>query len=219
MSTPGSRSPILARSHKRRQIDLEIMVDWIRPGSRVLDLGCGRGVLLDELRRRKEVYGVGVDLDPEKVGVCIRKGLNIVQGDVAESLARFQPDSFDYVVFSRTLEMIGQPATTLGQALALAPSVLVGAINRGFWKNRWSFLSSGRTARNEVYPFPWEDLPLTNHLSVAEFLTFVRRSGYRLAEAVYLSGDWETRCRRWVSWRAGYAIFHLQRPGVGQADG
>ncbi len=212
MKANASRSPILARSQKRRQIDLEIMVDWIRPGSRVLDLGCGRGVLLDELRRRKEVYGVGVDHDPTKVGVCIRKGLNIVQGDVAGSLQRFPPDSFDYVVFSRTLEMIGEPARTLGLALTLAPSVLVGAINRGFWKNRFSFLWGGRTARNEVYPLPWEDLPLTNHLSVGEFLAFVDRSGYRLAASVYLAGDWETRCTRWVSWRAGYAIFHLQRP-------
>ncbi len=208
-------SPFLRRTSKRRQIDFEIMVDWIGEGSSVLDLGCGRGVLLKELAVKKNVQGVGVDSDPVKIASCLRKGVNVFQGDAAGVLGRFDDGAFDFVVFSRTLEMIGEPGVVIGEALRVGRSVLVGTINHGYWFNRLHFLVHGGRARNSVYPLRWEDSPLTNHLSVGDLKGFVRRSGLRINRAIYLRGNWKSRCRWLAAWRSGYAIFEIARsPGA-----
>lgn len=211
MRETSSPSPFIRRTSRRRQIDFEIMVHWIEENSRVLDLGCGRGVLLEELQEKKNARVVGVDADPAKVASCIRRGVSVFQGDVSAMLSQFEEDSFDYVVFSRTLEMISEPGAVIHEALRIGRSVLVGTINRGYWKNRFQFLLRGRGVRNDVYPLTWEESPLTNHLSVGELLGFVEDSGLAIKRSVYLRGDWKKHCKVAASWRAGYAIFEITR--------
>jgi len=211
MSSASKPSPFLRRTNKRRQIDFEIMANWIEEGSSVLDLGCGRGVFLKELQAKKKVRAIGVDSDPSKVASCIRRGVNVIQGDASRTLSEFNDDSFDYVIFSRTLEMISEPGAVIRRALRIGRSVLVGTINRGFWNNRLYFLLRGRGARNDVYPLNWEDSPLTNHLSVGELEAFVRRADLRIRRSIYLRGNWKSRCRLASSWRAGYAIFEISK--------
>ena len=210
MMEQSGKSPFLRRTNKRRQIDFEIMVDWIEEGSRVLDLGCGRGVLLRELLDRKKIYGVGVDSDPGKIASCVKRGVNAFQEDVARAIQRFRPHSFDYVILSRTLELIDEPGKVILEALSVGQSILVGAVNRGYWRNRISFLARGRATRNDVYPLCWEESPLSNHLSVGELHAFAARNGIEVKRLVYLNGDWRSHCRFLPNWRAGYAIFELR---------
>ncbi len=205
------KSPFLRRTNKRRQIDFEIMAEWIEEGSRVLDLGCGRGILLRELMDRKRVYGVGVDSNPEKIASCVKRGVNAFQEDVLAAMKRFNGDSFDYVVLTRTLELIHEPGEVILRALSLGHSVLVGAVNRGYWRNRLCFMLRGRAIRNDVYPLLWEDSPLSNHLSVGELHGFVQRSGIEINRFEYLRGDWKTSCRFFPNLLAGYAIFELRQ--------
>lgn len=205
------KSPFLRRTYKRRQIDFEIMAEWIEDNSRVLDLGCGRGVLLRELMDRKKVYGVGVDSNPEKIASCVKRGVNAFQEDVSGALSRFGEGTFDYVVLTRTLELIEEPGEVILQALTVGRSVLVGAVNRGYWRNRISFLLRGRAKKNAVYPLWWEESPLSNHLSVGELLAFAERKGLEVSRSVYLRGDWRTPCTILPNWLAGYAIFEIRR--------
>ena len=97
----------------KRTVDMQIIGDWVEPRSRVLDLGCGRGVLLDYLVQTKEVFGVGVDLEFEKVAACVHRGVTAYQGDMLEFMRAFPAGFFDRVICSRTLEELQDPTAII----------------------------------------------------------------------------------------------------------
>jgi methionine biosynthesis protein MetW len=208
----ASLSPATARRvQEKRTVDMQIISDWVEPGSRVLDLGCGRGVLLEYLIRKKGVFGVGVDLDQEKVLGCIRKGVTVFHGDLFQLMRTFPDKFFDRVICSRTLQELNNPADTVLEALRLARFVTVGFVNFAFWKNRWSLFHTGSRIRNEVYPSEWYQSRTTHPVSVAEFEHFCLVRNVRIVRKVYLGGDWKTRVSFRPNLLAGYAIYDLQK--------
>lgn len=203
---PGSR-----RTGEKRSVDLQIISDWVEPDSRVLDLGCGRGVLLEYLIKKKSVFGVGVDVDPDKVLGCIRKGVTAYHGDLYELMRQFPDKFFDRTICSRTLQELNNPAATVLEALRLSRFVTVGFVNFAFWKNRLSLLRTGSRVRNEVYPLEWYQSRTTHPVSVAEFEHFCLVKNIRIVRKVHLGGDWKSRCRSFPNWLSGYAIYDLQK--------
>lgn len=213
-----TKTPFAATA-RRRSTDQLILTDWIGEGARVLDLGCGRGVLLEHLRQVKGVSGVGVDPDPAKVLGCVRRGVPAYQGD-AEALMREMPDrSFDWVVCSRTVQELARPAAVLEEALRVGKRLAVGFVNFGYWRNRIALLRTGARVRNEVYPHPWEKSAPQNPVSLSGFEEFCTRRGITIHRRVCLRGDWNTPCARWPNLRAGYALYELSRPPKAQPPG
>ncbi|MFT5622445.1 MAG: methionine biosynthesis protein MetW, partial [Bacteroidia bacterium] len=100
-------------SKQRRQVDFQIIARWVDEGDRVLDLGCGRGVLLEYLKRNKSVYGVGVDISFERILSCVKRGVPAYHGDVQTLLATFGDNAFDRVIFSRSVELLDDPDAIL----------------------------------------------------------------------------------------------------------
>ena len=94
---------------EKRTVDMEIIGDWVEPNTRVLDLGCGSGVLLDYLVQTKKVSAVGVDLELAKITACVRRGLAAYQGDMTEFMRAFPDKHFDRVICSRTVHELGDP--------------------------------------------------------------------------------------------------------------
>ena len=91
---------------KKRLADSQVIAQWVKPGERVLDLGCGRGVLLEYLKQKKSIYGVGVDIDFDKILSCVKRSVPAYQGDARTVLATFPDGAFDRVIFSRTVEQL-----------------------------------------------------------------------------------------------------------------
>ncbi|TVR54039.1 MAG: methyltransferase domain-containing protein [Puniceicoccaceae bacterium] len=195
----------------KRSVDLQIIADWVEPGSRVLDLGCGRGILLELLTQERNVRGVGVDINGDKIIRAIRRGLSVYQGDLELFLKSFPDDFFDRVICSRTVQELARPAAVIREALRVSRRMTVGFINHAYWRNRISLAVRGARLINEVYPEPWEESRPSNPVSVSDFVGFCRREGISIKRAVHLRGDWKTPCRRFVSWRCGYAIYDLSR--------
>jgi methionine biosynthesis protein MetW len=196
---------------KKRQVDFQVIAQWVNEGDRVLDLGCGRGVLLEYLQQKKSIYGVGVDNDFNKILSCVKRSAAAYHGDAKELLAKFDDNSFDRVILSRAVELLDDPDSILADSLRVGKRVTVGFVNHGYWKNRWSFLSSGSRTVNEVYPKPWfESLP-ANHFSVNEFEAFCEVRGIRIENLVYLRGDWREECKQFPNLLAGYAIYDLAK--------
>lgn len=202
------------KNAKKRQADFQVIARWVNAGERVLDLGCGRGVLLEYLKQTKGVYGVGVDIDFDKVLSCVKRNVPVYQGDGHEVLSSFQDNAFDRVIFSRTVEHFDQPDATLQQGLRVGKRVTVGFVNHAYWKNRLNALLYGRRTINEVYPDPWYASLPANPFSVVEFEDYCAVKKISIGNKVYLAGNWRDERAIFPNLMAGYAIYDLSGAGA-----
>ncbi len=197
-------------AHKR-SVDLQVISDWVTPDSCVLDLGCGRGVLLETLAQTKQTRGIGVDLDFDKISACVKRGLSAYQTDMMSFMASFNDGHFDHVICSRTLEEVDQPAKVIAEALRVGLTLTIGFANHGYWKNRLDSLLRGRKPRNEVYTTTWGESRPANPLTIADFEDFCTSHGYRITRRMHLRGDWKTPASFLPNLRAGYALYELSK--------
>lgn len=195
----------------KRTVDMQIIADWVEPKSRVLDLGCGRGVLLEQLVQTKDVFPIGVDLDFEKISSCIRRNITAYQGDMMQFMRSFPDKHFDRVICSRTLEEVGDPAAVIDEALRVGRAVTVGFVNYGYWKNRLYALTRGRKPRNTVFTTDWFESRPSNPLTIADFEHFCSVKKVRPVRRALLGGDWKTGCTFRPNLFAGYALYDLTR--------
>lgn len=192
-------------------MEMRVIGAWVEPGSRVLDLGCGRGVLLEYLVRTKNVVAVGVDYDLAKISAAIKRGLTVYQGDLESFLAAFPDGHFDRVVCSRTLEELVRPARVINEALRVGRRLTIGFVNHGFWKNRVFTAFRGRKLQNEVYRSTWAESRPANPVTVHDFESFCAESGLIVRRKSLLSGNWRTPCTILPNLMAGYAVYELSR--------
>lgn len=196
---------------EKRTVDMRIIGEWVQPGTRVLDLGCGRGVLLDYLAQTKQVAAVGVDLDFARISACVGRGVTAYQGDMISFMRSFPARHFARVICSRTVHELNDPAEVILEALRVGQAVTVGFVNHGYWKNRLDGLIRGRKLRNEVYTTDWFESRPTNPVSIADFEHFCAAKGITITRRAHLGGDWKTPCHLRPNLFAGYALYDLTR--------
>lgn len=204
-------SNLHSRHSIKRQMDLQILSEWIAEGARVLDLGCGRGVFLEHLQQARKVYGMGIDTGEDKIRDCVRRGVNAYQGDILEALSQYQDNFFDWVVCSRTLQELNNPQQVIREALRVGRNFAVGFVNHGFWRNRLHMLRYGQRIKNEVFPESWWESRALNLVSVNTFEEFCEQEGLHINRRSYLNADWRSECRFLPSLRCGYAVYEISR--------
>ncbi len=148
--------------------DLAPIVDWIRPGSRILDLGCGDGMLLAYLQQTRGVHGYGLEIDPDNVARCIAAGINVIQADIDEGLADFATGSFDYVVMTQALQALQRPDQAINEILRVGRTSIVTFPNFGHWRVRLA-LAGGRMPITPALPSRWFDTPNIHLCTVDDF--------------------------------------------------
>ncbi len=188
---------------------MQIMRDWVEPGSRVLDLGCGRGVLLEYLKQTRQAEGVGVDLSPDKIHACVKRGLSAYLGDMMDFMDSFPDGHFDRVICSRTLQELDNPSQVIDEALRVSRNFTIGFVNFAYWRNRLSLLFKGQRLENEVFPTPWALSRRGNPLSVRQFDAYCKVRGIKVVRKVFLRGNWKTEVTSVPNWLCGYAIYDL----------
>lgn len=201
----------MSRAEIKRHIDLQIISDWIEPKTRVLDLGCGRGILLEHLKSGKGVHGIGVDSDPQKILGCVKRGVSAYQGNADTLMHEFPDKFFDWVVCSRTVQELAKPETVINQALRVGKRLAMGFVNHGYWVNRVNIALHGRRVLNDVYPSPWHESNPSNPVTVLDFEEYCRDHKIAINQRVYLRGDWKTPCRFAPNLLAGYVLYDLSR--------
>ncbi|MCG2635443.1 MAG: methionine biosynthesis protein MetW [Gammaproteobacteria bacterium] len=154
--------------------DLALISDWIKPESRVLDLGCGNGTLLRHLQESKGVSGYGLEIEISKVIACIHAGVNVIHADLDEGLSRFRDNSFDYVILSQTLQAVRRPDRLLREMLRCGHEGIVAFPNFGYWACRLQ-LAAGRMPVSKTLPHSWYDTPNIHLCTVRDFEALCRR--------------------------------------------
>lgn len=195
------------------RFDLQVISSWIEPGSRVLDLGCGRGDLLFYLQHEKRARGVGIEQDEDKAAFCISRGLSVLQGDFIEEVSDYPENHFDYIVLSQTLQQVYDPEKLLPVLMAVGGKVIVSFPNFSHWRVRLQLLLTGAAPRNEQFPYEWHNTPNIRIITLKDFRIFVRKiNGVILKKVAISSHHHETRgqiVRRLPNWRSTYGIFMI----------
>ena len=167
--------------------DFREITRLVRPGARVLDVGCGEGDLLDLLRREKDVDARGLEISADGVGACLARGLSVMQGDADRDLSEFAADAFDYVILSQTLQAVRQPRIVLSDLLRLAERAIVSLPNFGHWRVRLSLLAHGRMPETHALPVPWWATPNIHLCTLRDFTALCGELGLRIEAAAALA--------------------------------
>ncbi|MFW2176731.1 MULTISPECIES: methionine biosynthesis protein MetW [unclassified Moraxella] len=141
------------------RIDQQLAEQWIRPHSKVLDLGCGDGELLAHLQQNLNVFGYGIEIDQAKINDGIAKGINVIEQDLNLGLSRFADKSFDTVVMARALQAVDNPDQLLLDMLRVGREVIVTFPNFAHWQNRIWLGIKGRMPMSDALPYAWYNTP------------------------------------------------------------
>ena len=195
--------------------DFQEILRLVRPGARVLDVGCGEGELLDLLRREKGVDGRGLELAPEGVAACLAKGLAVMQGDADRDLREFPPDSFDYAVLSQTLQATLHPRRVLTELMRLAERAVVSFPNFGHWRVRVALAWRGRMPETRALAEPWWSTPNIHLCTLSDFMALAGELGLEVEAAAAVFRDraaapMDPRSA-WANLRAEQALLLLRR--------
>ncbi len=171
------------------RVDLMIIADMVEEGSRVLDVGCGDGMLLAHLSRAKRVDGRGIEISQAGVNACVAQGLSVVQGDADRDLDAYPDDSFDYVILSQTLQATHNPRKVLECLLRIGRRAIVSFPNFGYWGVRWQLLLRGRMPVTDTLPENWYDTPNIHLCTIRDFIILCREIGITIDRRISVTHE------------------------------
>lgn len=171
--------------------DLAAIAAMIRPGARVLDVGCGDGALLEHLKT-KNVDGRGIEISQANVNACVARGLAVVQGDADTDLLDYPAQVFDAVILSQTIQATEKPRVVMEHLLRIGQRVAISLPNFGYWKIRLSLLTGGRMPRTHALDYSWWATPNIHLCTLADFVDLTRECGASIVEAHALNDNGRT---------------------------
>jgi methionine biosynthesis protein MetW len=169
--------------------EFKIIANLLPPQSRVLDVGCGDGTLIEALIEEKSIDARGIELEEDKVKECISKGLSVIEGNAETELSQFPDKAFDFVILSQTLQAFYQPENVLAQLLRIGSRVIISIPNFGYWQIRASLLFFGKMPINKSLPYTWYNTPNLHMCSIKDFYQFCEKKKIKIDKVVGINGE------------------------------
>ena len=168
-----------------RRPDLATIAQWVKPDARVLDLGCGDGMLLRYLWKERGAHGYGVEIDDAKVGGCVKNDVNVLQLNLEDGLSAFGDGSFDCVILSQTLQAVRHTEDIVREMVRVGREAIVSFPNFGHWSGRLQVLK-GRMPVSESLPHEWYNTPNLHLCTIKDFEDLAGKLGVKVLERVVL---------------------------------
>lgn len=163
-----------------------IVFNQVKPKQRVLDLGCGSGLLLDKLRTEKNCEGYGIEQNFEEVIVAIKRGIPVFQGDIIEGLKQFETNSFDVAILSQTLQQVISPIDVIKEMCRVSKQVIITFPNFGYWRVRFNLFFNGFSPKTKQLPFEWYDTPNIRVITIKDFKKLCLDNNLRIIKEIPL---------------------------------
>ena len=169
--------------------EFKVISELIDEKSRVLDVGCGDGILMEYLSKNKVVDVRGLEISKEKVKKCLSNGLAVVEGNAEYDLKQFPDLSFDYVILSQTLQAFMSPENVIKDLLRVGKKVIVTIPNFGHWKIRVDLLFKGEMPITKNLPYEWYNTPNLHMCTIQDFYNFCNNRGINIFKIISLNGQ------------------------------
>ena len=167
--------------------EFNIIANNIENGTRVLDVGCGDGVLIEYLKKEKSIDVRGLEISKDKVQKCISKGLTVIEGNAEIDLKQFPDNSFDYVVLSQTLQAFINPELVIKELLRVGKRAIVTIPNFGFWKIRLHLLIKGTMPVTKILPDEWYNTPNLHMCTIKDFVEFSNKINFKIFKSIAMN--------------------------------
>ena len=193
--------------------DLSLIQDWIAPGSRVLDLGCGDGSFLAHLKRTKHIHDCGLEIDPDNIERCLAAGVNVLEQNMDDGLANFESHSFDTVVLAQTLQALHRPDEIVEEMLRVGRNCILTFPNFAYWRHRLYLAWQGRMPKSEHLPYEWFDTPNVHLCTINDFDQLCRDKQIRVLNRTVVDDQQRSNAlmRLWPNLCGINAIYHITR--------
>lgn len=197
------------------RFDLQIIASFVEEKSRVLDLGCGKGNLLEFLKLNKQVEGYGIEIDEDKVIAGIERGLPILRGDIIEETQDYADDTFDYVFLSLTLQQVYNPENVIKEMLRIGKKGIVSFPCFNHVSIKLQLLFTSKAPVTKELPYEWYDTPNIRVVTLKDFRIFCAKHKIKILRELAISSHHRATTGKIVrffpNWRARYGIFLLSK--------